>query len=126
MLASAGEALKNPHGKHDETADLVGPARDDSFQLSHSLGTSLQSLVENGHVFFEAVDVRELVLEMDVGLSVRQPQLTGLCDGTDGEITGVEQGQFEVHHLLAQFGDERVAWIGVGGRFGVRRIDAIV
>ena len=68
-----------------------------------------------------------LVLTVNRGLGVCQAQLAGFGDRSDGKVTGVEQGQFKVHHLLTQFGDEHAARICIGcGRFGMRGVDAIV
>jgi hypothetical protein len=71
--------------------------------------------------------MRTLVFSVNRGLGVREAQLTGFRDGTDGKVTGVKKSQFEIHHLLAQLGDERVARIGIGdGCIGTRGGDAIV
>lgn len=127
MLALAGEALENPHGKHDETANLVCAAGNQSLQFLETLGSLHKLLVKSCYMYLESRDMRTLVFSVNRGLGVREAQLTGFRDGTDGEVAGVEKSQFEIHHLLAQLSDESVARIGIGGsRLGTRGGDAIV
>ena len=51
---------------------------------------------------------------MWIRLGIGESQLARFGNRTDGEVTGVQQRQFEIHHLLPQLGDEHVARIARG------------